>query len=241
VIVDLEQMILEVKKGDTDENKREELLRNLEPYACRMASRICQRMITRQDDEYIITLHAINEAIDRFEPNQSRSFLSFAYLVASTRIVDYYRQEKKHVSPFSLDQSDSQQSNYLGQELYQLAAGEFLEKELQEMRKEEILRYQSVLAKYRVKFSDLPLLRPKHRDSRKTLIRFAQKIALFPEIYKRLLENKKTPREWLKKIGIHHRTLQRHRQYLIALAVLFSEDLPLLQNFLAISLEREEG
>lgn len=234
-------MLLEVKQNDQVDEKRETLLRNLEPHVCRIASRICGRSVSKQDEEYIITFHALNEAIDRFKVGQSRSFLSFAYMVASARLVDYYRQEKKHSLSLSMEsQVDQPRGDYVNKELYQIAVDEFFEKDLQELRREEIVQYQIALSKQGIALSKLPELTPKHRDSRENLIRFALRMCRFPELRQRLYENQKIPTNWLEKIGIHRRTLQRHRQYLIALIVLFSEDLPLLQNYLAISLERKE-
>ncbi|WP_044642110.1 sigma factor [Risungbinella massiliensis] len=234
-------MLLEVKQNGQVDEKREDLLHNLEPYVCRIASRICGRSISKQDEEYIITLHALNEAIDRFKVGQSRSFLSFAYMVASARLVDYYRQEKKHNLSLSIESQEEQpQGDYVNKELYQIAVDEFLEKDLQELRREEIIQYQIALSKHGISLSQLPKLTPKHRDSRESLIRFALRICRFREFRQRLYGNQKIPTDLLETVGIHRRTLQRHRQYLIALTVLFSEDLPLLQNYLVISLERKE-
>ncbi|GGE08242.1 RNA polymerase sigma factor SigI [Marinithermofilum abyssi] len=237
----LEERVLKAKASQSTE-QREELLREHRQHIVRIASRICNRTVTMQDDEYSIALSGFDEAIQRYEEGQSSSFLSFAYMVIQRRLIDFFRREKKHllsqvplVSPGSKDN----EPNY--PEMVEQSFDHYREKELGEMRREEVVQFTKALSRFGIGMSDLVDASPKHRDTRKEMLEVARRLVADNELLKQFYEQKRIKKELAERVGCHRRTLKRHRTYLIALTLVLVEELPLMREYLGWPSEQKGG
>lgn len=212
--------------------ERNELLKDLEPQVLKIASKISKRLITKQDDEYAIALEGLDEAITKYDESQKSAFMSFAYLVIHGRLVDYFRQQKRHANQVSLYHSNSQEeeSNHPG--IIAHSYENFQRDELAQMRKLEITIFAQALKKYGITMDELIKKSPKHRDTRKNLFQIAKKLASNKQLLQDFLARKRLKKQLIDGLGLHRRTLSRHRIYLTALAILFVEDLPLIREYL---------
>ena len=212
--------------------ERNDLLKDLEPQVLKIASKISKRLITKQDDEYAIALEGLNEAITKYDKKHQSAFMSFAYLVIHGRLVDYFRQQKRHANQVSLNTSNSQEEEVHHPGIIAHSYENFRKEELNQMRKLEITIFVKALEKYGITMDELIKKSPKHRDTRKNLYQIAKKLASNKKLLQDFLARKRLKKQLVDELGLHRRTLSRHRTYLTALAILFQEDLPLIREYL---------
>ena len=214
--------------------ERNELLKDLEPQVLKIASKISKRLITKQDDEYAIALEGLDEAITKYDQKHQSAFMSFAYLVIHGRLVDYFRQQKRHANQVSLNSSNQQEEETHHPGIIAHSYENFRKDELNQMRKLEITIFAQALEKHGITMDELIKKSPKHRDTRKNLFQIAKKLASNRKLLQDFLARKRLKKQLVDELGLHRRTLSRHRTYLTALAILFQEDLPLIREYLEL-------
>lgn len=210
---------------------REELIRKFTPFILTIVSRLSGRFVRLgEDDEASIGLLAFNEAIDTYDPRKGISFLTLAETVIRRRIIDYFRQEERHRR--HLTDQDTQAPSTLEESFW---AWELVD------RREEIVRYQKELASYGISFADLVRNSPHHQDTRRRALTCAQTIASNPLLRRYLEEKKELPLKALgQNLKISRKTLERHRKYIIALALILMGDYEYLKEYIN-PIERGEG
>lgn len=237
---DLEERVLKAQ-ADESTGQREALLGEYQSYIIKIASRICKRNITIQDDEYAIALSGFNEAITQYRRSEPSSFLTFAYMVVQRRLADYYRREQKHQNQVPLVPPDARENESTYREVVAESFDQYRERELAEIRRSEIQQFSLSLARYGISMNDLVKASPKHRDTRENMLAIAQRIATNQKWMEEFLSQKTTKKSFAEKLECNRRTLKRHRVYLIALVLVLVEDLPLLREYLGLPDERKGG
>ncbi|WP_170105431.1 RNA polymerase sigma-I factor [Desmospora activa] len=237
---ELEERVL-TAQADESSGQREALLGEYQSYIIRIASRICKRSITLQDDEYTIALAGFNEAITQYRRSEPSSFLTFAYMVIQRRLTDYYRREQKHQNQVPLIPPDARENESVHKEVVAESFEQFRERELAEIRRSEIEQFTQALARFGIKLTDLVKASPKHRDTRENMLSIALEIAANQQWMEEFLHQKKIKKSFAEQIGCHRRTLKRHRIYLTALVLVLVEDLPLMRDYLGLPIDRKGG
>jgi RNA polymerase sigma factor len=98
--------------------------------------------------------------------------------------------------------------------------------------KEEILLLTKTLLQYKISFSDLVRLTPKHKDTKKLVFTIVHIILQDIAFLDFLLQHKKLPISLLcKQISISRITIERHRKYIIAMTILLSGPYENLQKY----------
>ncbi|CAH0120472.1 MULTISPECIES: RNA polymerase sigma-I factor [unclassified Paenibacillus] len=218
----VEDVLLQIQAGDS--MAREQLILQFRPFVIRTVSHICKRQIGWNDDESSIGLIALNEAIDRFEPNHGKSFQNFAYMIIHNRLTDEFRKKGKLSQKESLvlDANDEYEA-VSGEIAASLTAYE--QREAQAELAQELLRYDETLQQYGIKLEELEDCSPDHRDARIRLIQIAKQCGQRPEWLAHLYEKKQLPvKEMLKTVQVSRKTIERNRKYLIALILIYTCD-----------------
>lgn len=230
---DVEWRVEQVQMTGSPE-ERNDLLQDLEPQVLKIASKISKRLITKHDDEYAVALEGLNEAITKYNPNQKSAFMSFAYLVIHGRLVDYFRQQKKHANQVSLSNSYSPEDESHHPGVIARSFENFREEELAQMRQLEISIFTQALEKHGITMNELIKKSPKHRDTRENLFQVAKTLISDKSLLRDFYARKRLKKEVVDQLGLHRRTLSRHRVYLTALTILYVEDLPLMREYLKL-------
>ncbi|WP_091742311.1 sigma factor [Marininema mesophilum] len=229
----IEKRVL-LAQSDPSSGERESLLSEYSLYVTKIASRICHRQITVQDDEYSIALSGFDEAITRFEEGRQSTFLSFSYMVIQRRLTDFYRREKKHTQQLAIAHSGTTESESISPEVVKHSVDQYREDERRNMTRLEVVQFSQFLERYEIKLTDLVKSSPKHNDTRRDMLSVAKRIVADAELYEVFMNKKKTGKDFAERVGCHPRTLKRHRMFLTALVLVFVEDLPLLRQYLDI-------
>ncbi|WP_238455542.1 RNA polymerase sigma-I factor [Desulfolucanica intricata] len=216
----VENKLRRAKEGDR--LAREELLENCKPFIIKVVAKICRRVLNwGVDDELSIGLIAMNEAIDRYEEKHRVPFLAYARVIINSRLTDYFRQENRyHNTNVSMHNIE----DIRGESPAEVARAweEFILKETSRDRENELLQYEALLKPYKIDLDDLVKCSPKHRDSRAVLLKTAQTLASLDDLIKYLEKKKRLPIQQLAELtGVHRKTLERGRKYIIATALVF--------------------
>ncbi len=230
-----------------DPSARETLLRRYSPYFLKIASRVTGTYLELgRDDEASVALMAFNEAIDSFDPGRGASFLGFARTVIGRRLIDHFRQTRPRRSEVPLSAVadaeslagvwvDGRAADASGLQAANAEAAEWAYRDREEAdeRLDEVLRYREALAAYGITLGELVGLAPRHEDARRRAIEVARVLASRPDLLKHLRSKGELPLQALTGLtGVSRKTLERQRKYIIASALILTEDLPHLEAYL---------
>jgi len=198
---------------------REEYLHIHRSFARRMACLWAKRPLEwGEDDELSIALMALDEAIDRYDPQRGASFCTFAGQVIRSRLADHWRRERNERQDVPLDAPEARAG------AARAAAGEHRRAERAWERGEELHKFEAQLHEYGLDLTALENASPTHRRRRRRLKRTAEVLARNQKLLQRLLDAKMIPQSDLaQRAGVNEKFLQRGRPYIIALALIMAE------------------
>lgn len=233
------QLIERIHQGEDE--WRNELLERYRPFIGTAVSKVCKRYIHQsQDEEFSVGLEAFNEAMTRYSAERGSSFLSFADLVIRRRVIDFIRKNKQRLAIVSLDEATDPEAPEYNVWDVQAAVERYQSEQEADYRREEILHYRERLQEFAIEFADLPDYTPQHADARVNMIRIARMIAEQPELRQSFLEKKKIPVKYLLQyIAFSRKTVERNRNYIVAITLIFIEDYQYLRSY--IQIEDTEG
>lgn len=209
------------------------LIRDYLPFIKAAASKALGRIITGSCDELSIAMLAFHEAVESYQRLRG-AFLKYASVVIKHRLIDYYRREQRHA----------------GQLLHKAAEGEgeeaadpwnnvpdstdaYAESDLCTATKQEIAELSAELAGFGLSLSDVADDCPQQE---RTLRRCQQALAYareYPEVIAELKRTKKLPLTRLTEgSGVERKTLERHRKYLMALMLIYSNGYEIIRGHL---------
>lgn len=217
---------------DGQKDAREQLLQHCLPFVERVASATCGRGIARTDEEFQIALLALNEAIDAYVTRRG-TFLHFAETVIRRRLIDSFRaNSRKRELPFTAFDETDEDGNI--QNTIEVASAlSAYQREMEVARRaEEITRYTEELKQYGIDFFDLIHASPKHVDAREHALFAARQVVCDEDLRARFVKTKALPLKQLApRVAVSRKTLERQRDYIVAVVVLLLGDYELLQSF----------
>lgn len=211
--------IMESKK-DKAHPYRNELIEAYMPFIVKNISKTTGRYLSNENsEEFIIGLEAFNEAIDRYELSKG-SFLNFATLVISSRVKDFLKQDKYyqvHASMFEGEEFESlQEISNIGGDL-----------------KAEIQVFIRIMRTFQIDIEDLVEKSPKHKKTREEIIMLGKQISKETEIVSKIYKKKKLPMaEIIIKFRETKKRLKVYRDFIIAIIVIYKEDLCSIVSYL---------
>lgn len=209
------KVLIKIKNGDRA--ARERLVEEYKPFILKTAAKFCKRMLEwGQDDELSMGLIAFNSAIDTFDPEKQSPFLPYCRVVIVNRLRDYFRKESKYLNLCSLD-DDTLDSSLERQ----TAWDNFVNRTIEDERREELELFEQILSDYFISFADLVEVSPRHRDYRLTLFKVANCLSQTQHLMEHLTSKKQLPLNELEKIsGVNRKTLEKGRKFIIASALI---------------------
>jgi RNA polymerase sigma factor len=211
----LEERVLDTR-GDRE--KTSTLITQFKPFIASVIQKRLGKFVEYGvDDELSIGLLAFNEAINTYDINKGK-FLSFARLVISNRLIDYFRKQSKFSSALISydDGEDNTTSGLIDKKSVELFA---YDSEAED-RKYEIIEYTRELGQWGISFNELVRICPRQDNLRNEYIRIAILISRDKTLLDELYRTKRLPIKMLeKKLPIHRKKIERGRIYIIALVV----------------------
>ena len=212
-------IVEKIKKGD--KKLKEKFIEEYTPFILKIISTFCasKNYNLKDSDEYSIGLIAFDEAIEKFDNSKSRGFLKFAEMVIKRRLIDYFRHTSsisKNEIPFSYFDSDSEVKLDMLDVGFDSGRYELIY---------ELNDFSKQLEDFGLDIRNLPDYMPKHKDSRHMCISIAKKIIENKDIYNKLKTKKYFQmKELVKLIDVHPKTVERNREFIICLCILYEND-----------------
>jgi len=216
-------IVEKIKKGD--KQLKEKFIEDYIPFILRVVSSFYSSRVydLKSSDEYSIGLMAFDEAIEKFDSDKGKNFIKFAELVIKRRMVDYFRNISsvcKNEIPFSYFSSISE----VDFEEQLNASNRGIETDRYELIY-ELKDFSKQLEAFGLNITKLPDYMPKHKDSKQMCIGIAKKIIENKKIYDKLRTKKYFHmKELTKIIDVHPKTVERNRNFIICLCIIYGND-----------------
>ncbi len=184
----------------------------------------------QSSDKFSIGMIAFNEAINNYDERKGCNFFYYCDLLIRNRVIDYYRKnERNHkVYPFTYFENEDE---FSFEEKY-LKSDSFYQYENIEI-KEGIEFLEKKLSEFDISLEDVIKKIPKHRDSLNMCIRIAKNLCDSDYLYSKLLKKKSIPlKELLQRVGVHKRTIERNRKFIITVSLMIRTDYICLDEYL---------
>ncbi len=226
-------LLTRVAKAKEDARQADDLIRDYMPFITEQTMRHLRRPVIREsDDELSIAMFGFYEAIRSYSPLRG-PFLAYASLLIRSRLIDYARSEKKHRAVLSAnapigDEDGQEQIEFFTKEEDSVDAHMRMQ-----MTKEEVDEFADALAKVELTLSDITDACPRQQ---RTLT--ACHIALNwakqrPGLAEQAAKTGKVPlSEICEATGIERKTLERHRKYLLALLIAYTNGFEIIRGHL---------
>ncbi|NLM43982.1 MAG: RNA polymerase sigma-I factor [Clostridiales bacterium] len=224
---DINERISIIKNGDLSE--RNKLIRDYKPFIINIVSREIGRFVPEGDsDELSIGLLAFNEAIDRYDVERSKSFLTFAERVIKNRLIDFYRKEKKN--------GDTVPISYLNQ-LYESENieerffADYSQQDRQDVS-EEMEDFINKLLSFGISLEELVDSSPKHIDARINAVRIASQIVENEILIKRIMNEKKIPvSDIVKQFNVSRKVIHKNKKFIIAVCLILMSNNDIIKSY----------
>ena len=186
-----------------------------------------------QDDELGIAMFAFHEAVLSYHRGRG-AFLALASAAIRNRLIDYRRKEQRHSALLSLDQTaDGEETSRLL--LEELADGqdEIGQRQARSAAREEIIDFARQLAAFDLTLTDIADNCPKQDRTLKACHQALAYAKVNPILLEQMLSTRRLPLGPLAEgSGVARKTLERHRRYLIAVLLAYTNGFEIIRGHL---------
>lgn len=235
---DAKQIISRVHEAQKDNQAADALIAEYMPFIRSETAKFLNRAPDESDDELSIAMFAFFEAIRGYSRLRG-PFLKFAALQIRSRLIDYYRKEKKNRSQVSLDAAEDGQ-----QELSETLPDEHNEYEEHEMRdatRQEIAELSAQMLDFGVTMNDIADNAPKQGRTLQSCQAAVCYARQHSDILEEFLRTKRVPLAKLADgAAVERKTLERHRRYLVAVLLICTNGYEILRGHIMQVLNREK-
>lgn len=234
------QIVQEVYAAKKDADEEERLILRYLPFIKSEASKNTHKAAGEAEDEVSIAMFAFHEAVKGYRKEKG-AFLTYAAMVIRSRIVDYYRKEKKYGEHLYLQESTLEK--YGKKTVLERTAPERNEVEEYGMRlaaKEEIAAFCRELAGYSLSLGEIAESCPKQERNLKACHAALNYAKQQPDIMENFCKSKRLPLKQLASgAGVKRKTLERHRKYLAALLLAYTNGFEIIRGHLSQIVPKE--
>lgn len=193
----------------------------------------------RYGDELSIAMIAFHEAIEAYKPGRG-AFLNYAAVVIKNRLIDYYRSESRHDS-LSLSTPLEGDDLTLEDTLVD-PKNEVEEVDDRSATAAEIAELSQQLGEFGLTLSDIAEHTPKQERTLEAAQEILRYVKEHPALIQELLHTKKLPiKAIVEGTGVHRKVIERHRKYLIAVMVIYSNGYEIIRDHLGMTFIKEGG
>jgi RNA polymerase sigma factor len=208
------------------------LIKDYLPFIKSEASKTAGRAVTEHDHEFSIAMMGFNEAIESYSETRG-AFLKYASVVIQRKLIDNYRKEKRHTGQVSIYESISADSEMTLADTVQDEADTYDDINIREATKQEIAELTQQLRGLELSLTDIADNCPKQdrtlESCRKALFYAREN----PELIAIMKRTKKLPIAALAEgSGVERKTLERHRKYIMALLLIYSNGYEIIRGHL---------
>lgn len=226
---DVQQLISRVTDAKTDNDTADALIADYMPFIRSETAKYLKRQPEPEDDELSIAMFAFYEAIQSYSRLRG-AFLKYAALQIRSRLIDYYRREKKNRGQISLNTAaDDDQTELL--DTVADPHDEYSENEVREATKEEIRELSAQMTEFGVSMTDIAENAPKQGRTLAICQKAVSYARNHPDVLEDFLRTKRVPLQRLADgADVARKQLERHRKYLVAVLLICTNGYEILRG-----------
>lgn len=232
-ISDINERIRIIKNGDISE--RNVLINDYKPFIINIVSKEIGRFVSDGDcDELSVGLMAFDEAIDKFDIERSKSFLSFAERVIKNRLIDFYRKEKKNMDTIPISYLNEMYDSENIEERYFTDNSQIDSQDVSE----EMEDFCKSLLTFGISLEELVESSPKHLDARKNAVKIASQIVENEILMKKILDSRKIPiSEVEKHFNVNRKVIHKNKIFILAVCLILMSNNQIIKSYVDNLLE----
>ena len=184
------------------------------------------------EDELSIAMLAFYEAILSYERGRG-AFLPYAARAIRNRLIDHYRTEKRHGNVISLHAPAGDGEDRTLLDTLPDHRDEIGDYEARSASQQEIREFGEQLGRFGITFSDVADNCPRQDRTLTACRRVLDHARSCPELLDRLVASGRLPiNELAADSGVEKKTLERHRKYLVAILLAFTNGYEIIRGHL---------
>ena len=208
----------------------DELIGQYVPFIKAETAKFLKRPADGSEDEFSIAMMAFHEAILSYS-SQRGAFLKYAAMLMQNRMIDYYRKEQRHRNILSLHAHEDEEDPLL-----ETLADEVIHDEVVVMRdatRAEIEELSLQMSEFGVTLSDVTDHCPKQQRTLEACQKALWVVRENKTLMEDFLRTKRLPiGPMAEGSGTERKTLERHRKYLVALLLVYTNGYEIIRGHL---------
>lgn len=227
------QIVQQIMRSRQDPEAADQFIRSYMPFIKAETARFLHRPpMEGRDEELSVAMFAFYEAMTVYNPDRG-AFLSLASAGIRNRLIDYFRREQKHSGQLSLDQPDSESGKTL---LEQTDPGVNDISDYTDLAgaQTEIRQFSADLAAFGLTLTDVADSCPRQERTLNACMKVLDYAKKHPQLLEQMTRSRKLPLSQLARgSGVEKKTLERHRNYLIAILLAFTNGFEIIRDHLS--------
>ena len=223
-----------VSKAKSDSQCEDTLIRQYMPFIKSETAKFLHRIPQEgQDDELSIALFAFHEAITSYQ-EQKGAFLPYASKLIHSRLIDYYRREKRHQQVVPLDETRDDEDDELPIiETVGVSYDNVAEHSAKSAAKQEIEDFALTLARYDISITDVADNCPRQERTLEACRQVLTTARTHSRLIDMLTDTGKLPvKELADASGVERKTIERHRRYIVAMLLAYTNGFDIIRGHL---------
>ncbi len=235
-------IVQQIRTAQTDTAAADALIRQYLPFIKAETAKFTKRIpIEGRDDELGIAMFAFYESMMAYQVGKG-SFLKLAALNIRNRLIDFYRKEQRHKGVISLETPinvDGDDRTLLDQ--IDSGSDEITLHSDRTAARDEIQHFSSQLSEFGLNLTDVADCCPKQERTLAACMEVLEFAKHTPELLEQMVHTKKLPLAQLAAgTKVERKTLERHRKYLIAILLAYTNGFEIIRGHLK-QIHRKEG
>lgn len=226
-------ILTKVMRAKKNRYAEDMLIQEYIPFICSETAKFMKHPPHESDDELSIAMIAFHEAIHSYSEERG-AFLSFAAMLIRSRLVDYYRKEKRHMDNISIHETFGETESSIEDTLADEGQGYHDEKIIcRDATRTEIEELSAQMQEFGVSLTDVSENCPTQQRNKAICLRAMQYAREHTDILDEFLRTKRLPLAKLSEgSNAARKTLERHRKYLIALLLICTNGYEIIRGHL---------
>ena len=227
------EIVARVRAAKRDPRAADELVRSYLPFIKAETAKFMGRPPREgRDDELGIAMFAFHEAVMSYDRSRG-AFLPLASLSIKNRLIDFRRRERRHAEVLSLDERRSTADDEDDRPLVETLVAEKDEISERETRLASRAEIAEQLKEFGVSLFDVTESCPRQQRTLEACGRALAHARANPGLLERLIATKKLPiTDLARGSGVEKKTLERHRTYLVALLLAYTNGFEIIRGHL---------
>ena len=238
-MTDSQYIIQQVLSAQTDSRAADDFIRQYMPFIRSEAAKTVKHSLSEEDEEMSIAMLAFYEAIGAYAPHRG-PFLPFAARAIRHRLIDHHRKESRHAHVLSYHAPAADGETEL---LHSLSdpSDPISDVTMRQAAQTEIAEFSTQLESLGLCLSDVADNCPKQDRTLYACLKVLSCAKKDAVLLERTVKSGKLPiAELSGRSGVDKKTIERHRKYLMALLLAYTNGFEIIRGHL-YQMEKREG